>query len=332
MAIVFEQFDLDHEPVAGLRLSGTVGSGDQHAFVQWVTRLADAGATGLILDMDDLGSISEDLAVELAACQRRLLDHDGEMVFVRPNVVVNWFLDKRFGPLPHRVYETVAEAEAAFVTGQSADMAPDAVPEDLPGEVVPDETDARLSEDWPANVNEAGRPDRFSFAVVLKALQRCDDPVQWLEPLGGMLRRTGLGNGLLICRRRGDRLQLVDRCDYDFPADGWLGTLLASADCPLGVQEIAGDGLTLPEKAFLKWCDSDVVVPVLDGETRLCGALFVKSDRGGGLYRYRSGELLSLSLLGRLLANYMPVADVEPAWTPDVDELSVVEEPELLTI
>jgi len=324
MAIVFEQFDLDHEPVAGLRLSGTVGSGDQHAFVQWATRLANAGATGLILDMDDLGSISEDLAVELAACQRRLLDHDGEMVFVRPNVVVNWFLDKRFGPLPHRIFETVAAAEAVFVTGDAVDAAPDGA--------ATEETVTRLSEDWPANVNEAGRPDRFSFAVVLKALQRCDDPVQWLEPLDGMLRRTGLGSGLLMCRRRGDRLQLVDRPEYDFPADGWLGSMLASADCPLGVQEIAGDGLTLPEKAFLKWCDTDVVVPVLDGETRLCGALFVKSDRGGGLYRYRSGELLSLSLLGRLLANYMPVADVEPAWTPDVDELSVVEEPELLTI
>ncbi|MBU0743224.1 hypothetical protein KJ554_12855 [bacterium] len=324
MAIAFGHLDLTGGPVAGLRLSGTVASGDQREFAALASRLMAEGVTGLILDMSELGSISEDLAGELATSQRRLLDHDGEMVFVQPNVVINWLLDKRFGPLPHRSFVTVAEAAAAFASGEETDASP--------AESVAAETPHALSADWPVNVNESGRPDRFSFAVVLQALQRSADPMEWLEPLRVMLRRTGLGRDLLICRRNGDRLELVGRRDYAFPANGWLGSLLISADCPLGVPEIAGDGLTLPEKAFLKWCDTDVVVPVIDSGSCLCGALFVKSDRDGGLYRYRSGELLSLALLGRLLAAYMPAGEPESGATSYGGKRTVVREPELLTI
>jgi hypothetical protein len=307
MAITFAHLDLADETLAGLRLSGTVSGGDQTEFAKHAERFYNAGATGLILDMSELGSVSEDLAAELAACQRRLLDHDGEMVFVDPNVVIHWFLDRRFGPLPHRTFDTVSNAEAALVPEPREESTPPA----------PEETGSpvELPADWPANVNEAGRPDRFSFGVLRQALQRSADPRQWLEPLRSMLRLTGLGHDLMICQRRGAQLELVGRRDYAFPADGWFGSLLLSADCPLGVPEIAGDGLTLPEKAFLKWCETDVVVPIVDGEGGLRGALFVKSERDGGLYRYRSGELLSLSLLGRLLAEYLPAgeSETEPA-------------------
>ncbi len=324
MAIAFEHLDGTEGSVAGLRLSGTVASGDQHEFATLASRLIGEEAIGLILDLGGLGSISEDLAAELASCQRRLVDHDGELVFVQPNVVINWFLDKRFGPLPHRTFETVAEAEVALSSGQQDDAEP--------AEPVAAETPPALSEDWPLNVNESGRPDRFSFAVVLQTLQRSADPVLWLESLRVMLRRTGLGCDLLICQRNGDRLELAGRPDYAFPANGWLGSLLVSADCPLGVPEIAGDGLTLPEKAFLKWCNTDVVVPMIDGEARLRGALFVKSDRDGGLYRYRSGELLSLSLLGRLLAEYMPAGESGAELTCDEGARADSLVPELLTI
>ncbi|MBC8425142.1 hypothetical protein H8E07_13545 [bacterium] len=322
MAIAFEHFDAAGETLAGLRLGGTVSSGDHRDFAAHANRAVEAGATGLILDLSGLGSMSEDLAGELASCQRRLLDHDGELVFVDPNVVIGWFLDKRFGPLAHRCFDTVPEAEAALA----------APPGTEPIDTAAAEEASEPPADWVVNVNESGRPDRFSFAVVQQTLLRTADPQQWLEPLRGMLRRTGLGRDLLICRREGERLELVGRRDYAFPANGWLGSLLLSADCPLGVPEIAGDGLSLPEKAFLKWCDTDVVVPVIDGTSRLRGALFVKSDRDGGLYSYRSGELLSLALLGRLLAEYLPSGETVPA--PHSVEAAIAEllEPEALTV
>ncbi len=323
MAIVFEHFEPAGETLAGLRLGGTVSSGDHRDFSAHANRLVEAGASGLIVDMGGLGSMSEDLAAELASCQRQLLDHDGEMVFVNPNVVIGWFLDKRFGPLAHRCFDTVPEAETALAEPSPAE-APDEAPVD---------DDVREpSPDWPANVNESGRPDRFSFAVVQQTLQRTDDPREWLDPLRAMLRMTGLGRDLLLCSREGEMLELVGRKDYAFPANGWLGSLLVSADCPLGVPEIAGDGLTLPEKAFLKWCDTDVVVPVVDGSSRLRGALFVKSDRDGGLYRYRSGELLSLALLGRLLAEYLPTGETAPDPQSVEEAIAELLEPEALTV
>jgi len=320
MAIAFEYFEPAGETLAGLRLDGTVSSGDHRDFAAHANRAIEAGATGLILDLSRLGSMSEDLAGELASCQRRLLDHDGELVFVNPNVVISWFLDKRFGPLVHRCFDSVPEAEAALVAPPG------------PAEAAAENDVFESSADWVVNVNEAGRPDRFSFAVVQQAVQGSTDPQVWLEPLRGMLRRTGLGRDLLICQREGEQLELVGRRDHAFPANGWLGSLLLSADCPLGVPEIAGDGLTLPEKAFLKWCNTDVVVPVIDGANWLRGALFVKSDRDGGLYSYRSGELLSLALLGRLLAEYLPSGETVP--DPESVEAAIAEllEPEALTV
>jgi len=326
MAIAFEHIESGNPALPGVRLSGTVSGGDQEAFTAQAERLAVDELVGLIVDMDRLGSMSEDLAGEMAVWQRHLMDHDGEMVFVRPNVVINWFLDKRFGPLPHRTFETIDEAVAAL-TSPAATVDPDEPTVEPDG----DESPESIVPEWSANVNEAGRPDRISFAVVHRVMRDSRDPRLWLESLRVMLRRTGLGSNIHLCARNGDQMELVGRADYRFPAKGWLGSLLISADYPLGLSEIAGEGLTLQERAFLKWCKADVVVPLLDDDAELRGVLFVKSERDGGLYTYRSGELLSLSLLGRLLARYLPA----PEETMAQDDLATLVDrvvPELLTI
>ncbi len=329
MAIVFEHIDSGRQSLDGLRLSGTVSGGDHETFVdfaeQFMSRV-DVGVVdetvGVIVDMSDLGSISDDLAGAMASWQRKLMDHDGEMVFVRPNVVISWYLDRRLGPLPHRTFETVDEALAALSPAEPIEEI-----EEIASEPVAEEIPKPADPDWPINVNEAGRPDRISFAVVHKALRDSSDPALWMEPLRVMLRRTGLGSSIQLCRRHGDQMTLVGRSEYCFPANGWLGSLLASADCPLSLTEIAGDGLTLNERAFLKWCEADVLVPLLDDEGQLRGILCVKSERDGGLYRYRSGELLSLSLLGRLLARYLPAPAPSRAQSdPETQAELVIEE------
>jgi hypothetical protein len=259
----------------------------------------------------------------MAAWQRRLMDHDGEMVFVRPNVVINWYLDKRFGPLPHRAFETVDEAVASLTSPV----------ETAASAVEPDEDDVSdsIAPEWSVNVNEVGRPDRISFDIVHRVMRKSRDPKLWLESLRVMLRRTGLGSSIELCARNRNQMELVGRADYRFPANGWLGSLLISADCPLGLSEIAGEGLTLQERAFLKWCKADVVVPLLDDDAELRGILFVRSERDGGLYTYRSGELLSLSLLGRLLARYLPAPETAEAQS-DLEALVDSVAPELLTV
>lgn len=326
MAIVFEHIESGNPVLPGVRLSGTVADGDQAEFTAQAERLAVGEASGLIVDMDLLGSMSEDLAGEMAVWQRRLMDHDGEMVFVRPNVVINWYLDKRFGPLPHRTFETVDEAVSALVSPAATEEL-----EETTVEPDGDEISELVAPEWSVNVNEAGRPDRISFEVVHKVMRESQDPQLWLESLRVMLRRTGLGGSIQLCCRNGDKLELVDRTDYRFTAKGWLGSLLTSADCPLGLSEIAGEGLTLQERAFLKWCDADVVVPLLDDDAELRGVLFVNSGRDGGLYTYRSSELLSLSLLGRLLARYLPAPEATEA-QDDLETLVDKVAPELLTL
>ncbi len=326
MAIEFEHIESGNPALPGVRLSGTVSGGDQDEFTAQAERLAVGEGSGLIVDMDLLGSMSEDLAGEMAVWQRRLMDQDGEMVFVRPNVVINWYLDKRFGPLPHRTFETVEEAVSALIPPAATEEV-----EEASVEPDGDETAEITVPEWSANVNEAGRPDRISFDVVHRVMSQSSDPQLWLESLRVMLRRTGLGSNIQLCCRNGNQMELVGRTDYRFTANGWLGTLLTSADCPLGLSEIAGEGLTLQERAFLKWCDADVVVPLLDDDAELRGVLFVKSARDGGLYTYRSGELLSLSLLGRLLARYIPTPDATEA-QDDLETLVDKIAPEILNI
>ncbi len=322
MAITFTKLESQDPAIAALRLSGTVSTGDHLQFTDRVAELPDT-TTSLVLDMSELGSISEDLAGELAASQRRFVDNQGELVFVAPNVVIGWYLEKRFGPLPRRTFQRLEDAVAA--------LSPDAPPP--PPE--PSEEEAAFQRildpdlpEWTLDVNEVGRPDRLSLDVLHRALRGRGDPGDWLEPLRVILHRVGLAGSLQLCRRDGSSMSLVGREDYRFPAEGWFGSLLVSADCPLCLSEIVGEGLTLHERAFLKWCDADVVVPLLDDAGRLQGALFVNSARDGGLYTYRSGELLALSLLGRLLGRYLETAG---SATPETvaSELDV---PELLNI
>lgn len=329
MAITFTRIDTDRPDIVALRLCGTVSGGDHLQFTDAVADFATDDTTALVLDLRDLGSVSEDLAGEFAACQRRFVDNDAEMVFVSPNVVISWYLDRRFGPLPRRTFPDVDSAVEA--------LSPDAPPAGPPLTAEEEAFERILEPDlpeWSRDVNEVGRPDRLSLDVVHRALRNNADPSTWLEPLRVILRRVGLGSGLNLCRRDGSAMQLVGREEYRFSAEGWFGSLLVSADCPLCLSEIVGEGLTLHERAFLKWCDADVVVPLLDDAGKLQGALFVHSARDGGLYTYRSGELLSLALLGRLLGRYLvdPAPVTSAASGRPAASRSALDVPELLNI
>ena len=79
-------------------------------------------------------------------------------------------------------------------------------------------------------------------------------------------------------------------------------------------------------------CEADIIVPALSSDGELRGLLLVKSDREGSLFGYRSGELLSLSLLGHFLGSYLPGRDqADDTVVPSVLDVPA-REPDLLTV
>lgn len=272
--------------VAALRLDGTVARGDHRRFAAAAGDCLGAGARGLVLDLADLGSMSGELAAEIALLRRRLSDGGARMAVVAPSVVVAWFLRSRLGEPPLPECATVEEAAAAVLAaGDSGD-----------GEPRTGDQGASAS----AGVSGGARPSLAAVSGFLATLGGGGPSAAWTEPLNDLLRRHGLGQDAHLLRCDGERLVLDGHLDALADANGRLGTLLAEADAPLTLHELGAADLPPREQTFLRWCGADVAVP-LKADGRLLGALFVRSGQDGGLFAYRPGELLGLGLLGSLI-------------------------------
>ncbi|MBK7702855.1 MAG: hypothetical protein IPI34_08190 [bacterium] len=289
--------------VAALRLDGTVVRGDHRRFAAAAEECLGAGARGLVLDLADLGSMSGELAAEIALLRRRLSDGGARMAVVAPSVVVGWFLRSRLGEPPLPECATVAEAAAALLAAGDSDD----------GEPCRGDPGASTS------ASVSGPRLRAAASGFLATLGGGGPSAAWTESLTDLLRRHGLGQDAHLLRCDGDRLVLDGHLDALADAGGRLGTLLAEADAPLTLHELGAADLPLREQTFLRWCGADVAVPLkVDG--RLLGALFVRSGQDGGLFAYRPGELLGLGLLGSLigaqLAQLHPATAADPAVPP----------------
>ncbi|MCP4145412.1 MAG: hypothetical protein GY752_09030 [bacterium] len=124
---------------------------------------------------------------------------------------------------------------------------------------------------------------------------------QWLE----VLKSTGLCTGGRLCVVKGDIF--VDLHDKDLAID--ISTTLAKE-----LQSVRTvmktpterEGLTIFEIAFLRKCNADMVVPLLNNN-KVVGVLMLQSGRAGSLAEYRSGELLALNLVGMKIAELLSV-------------------------
>jgi len=305
MPLRFQTLPAPGAGVAALRLDGTVARGDHRRFAAAAAECLAAGDRGLVLDLTDLGSMSGELADEIALLRRSLADGGARMAVVAPSVVVGWFLRRRLGELPLPECADLAQAAAVVLT-----------PGDPGTEVPGGSANARAA--------AGGHPSLAAASEFLAVLQDDGAATAWLDSLTGLLRRHGLGQDVHLLRCDGDRLVLDGRLDALADAGGRLGALLANADAPLTLHELGVADLPAREQAFLRWSGADVAVP-LKADGRLAGALFVRSGQEGGLFAYRPGELMGLGLLGcligaRLAASAPAVAESD---VPSLDDADV---------
>ncbi|MBK9303456.1 MAG: hypothetical protein IPM94_06115 [bacterium] len=310
MPLRFQTLPEPRAGVAALRLDGTVARGDHRRFAAAAGDCLGAGARGLVLDLADLGSMSGELAAEIALMRRRLSDGGARMAVVAPSVVVAWFLRNRLGEPPLPECATVEEAAASILaTGEDGD-----------GEPCRGDPGASTS----ASVSGRARPSLAAVSGFLATLGGGGPSAAWTESLTDLLRRHGLGQDAHLLRCDGDRLVLDGHLDALADASGRLGTLLAEADAPLTLHELGAADLPTREQTFLRWCGADVAVP-LKADGRLLGALFVRSGQDGGLFAYRPGELLGLGLLGSLIGARLAQLNPETAADPAVPLQDAVE-------
>ncbi len=290
MPVRFQTSPAPRAGVAVLRFDGTVARGDHRRFAAAAGELLGAGActSGLVLELTDLLSISEELADEIALLRRRLAADGAQMAAVGASVVVGWFLQRRLGGQPLRECATVEEAAAAVPTGG----APDVVGGSPRSDTV-----------------EAGRefPSLSTVAGFLECLGGDAPSADWTAALNALLHRGGLGREAHLLRCDGDRLVLDGHLDALAEAGGRLETLLVAAQTPLSLHELDVAALSQREQNFLRWCGADVVVP-LRAAGRLQGAMLVRSGRDGGLFSYLPGELLGLSLVGCLIGGKLALS------------------------
>jgi hypothetical protein len=285
--------------VAALRLDGAVARGDHRRFAAAAAACLDAGATGLVLELTDLSSISEELADEIALLLTRLPGDGARVAVVGASVVVGWFLRRRLGELQLREGTTV-EAAAAAVAGDAAAAG------------------ARPS---PPLAAAAAMRARSSFAAAsgfLEVLAGCAATADWIAALADLVRRHGMAREVHLLRCEGGRLFLDGHLDALSAADSPLAMQLAAVDAPLAMHELGAGDLPLREQNFLRWTGADIVVP-LKAEGELKGALFVRSGHDGGLFACRPGEILGWTLLGCLIGERLAQLSPAPSFAADAD-------------
>lgn len=273
-----------------LTLRGTPRRDDGPALEAALAALPPAAA--VVLDCRELGGMSAAMAQVVARWWRRLADTGRELRVRGANVVVRWMLERHLGA-----------AAAAVLGDAAAERCPPATAD-------------------PDGAPPPAHPRRDLFHAVRAALTGEPDPAVWEDRLAEQLAAAGLAERVRLLLREGDRLVSPAHPGAAVPADGWLGSLLAGADCPVAAAELRDAGLALEEQALLRWSGADLVVPLCRAG-RLAGLLLVTAGRPGGWSAYRSGEVLALDLLGRMMVALLePVAEpmAAPADGPTVEE------------
>ena len=285
------RLDILETPAPGAvlaRLSGFGGRDDQRLVADFAAGCECHGWRSVVLDLSDLGGMTRVVAEDLARLRRDLDDRGGALILVAPNVAVHWLLAREFGTDP----ECAVDVASAFTSLDIVTVSPFVEIDHVQGEA-----EVRTPIPFPVV-----RPERGLAATLASVVARDAVPEHWLGALSVALDKAGLAEKVVLSRRRGDRLQVVGREDPGMPAEGWLGSTLAMTGVLLDAAEISERGLTLEERAYLRWCGAELHLPLVHaGE--LVGLLSLVTGRGRGLAGLRSGEVLALECLGLILAS-----------------------------
>ncbi len=278
--------DPERDDLFVVELAGAAGYGDAEQVSDLIEDCRARRIHNVIVDLHQLGSTSRMLAQELAGWQRWLMDHDGTLVVVDPNVAVRWLLEQAFGSLLLDIAPDRESALGRWTAGDSPD-------EDMVG----------------MNVNIAARtlgshashPDRSILETLGAAFEHLRDPADCDVSITAALTRAGLVEGSVLLLVHDDKLVAANSDEVQIPAYGWFGSLLQGADHLMAREEIGTDGLSVPEMALMKWTGADLYLPLIS-RSRFHGVLALTSGRDGGLMSYRSGEILALGLIGQWIA------------------------------
>ncbi len=264
------------ERIAAFRVTGTPVPDEGRDLVSHLRDGIPDRAEEIHLDLAGVTAMPDDLARALVSLWRDLQDRGTGLRITGTTVVVGWVLARHLGPV---AAEVLGDERWAVLAG------------------------GRKRAGIPVDRQE--RPERDVAVRLQFRLREAADPVAVEREIAATLTRCGLAAGVVLAISSGGRLLVPGSGEvHPVPASGWLGSLLASADCPLATDEIDLAGLTLEERALLKWSGADLLVPLLHGG-ELRGLLLLRSGREAGLAGYRSGEVLALDLLGRSLAGHL---------------------------
>ena len=287
------------------RLSGYGSRDDRHLVEDFDGECERHGWRSVIMDLTDLGGITQTVAAALAVLGRHLDDQGGGLVFVAPNVAVHWLLVREFGSEPDCAVDVSGALSALEITTTS-DVSAAADPEIQP-----------VSELRPGGI----RPERGIAATLNSALKREEGPERWLSAMTAAMAMAGLADRVVFCRRVGDHLHVVGRRAHSLPADGWLGSFLATTGVLLEATELSERGLANEERAYLRWSGAELHLPLVF-EGRLVGLLSFDTGRERGLIGLRSSEVLALECVGLVLTSHLVAYDAGSMQTTDIDDLA----------
>jgi len=114
LATRFEPLNLGVPDVLGIKMHGAFSRGDNRRLLNLAARCLERDKTRLILDCRDLDSLGGGGAQVLADLQSRLVEREGEAVFVAVGEIIRRFLEVKFEGLPLRCYPDQEAALAAL--------------------------------------------------------------------------------------------------------------------------------------------------------------------------------------------------------------------------
>lgn len=310
MATRFEPIALGEPTVSGIRLHGAFGRGDRQRLMNLADRCIQKQKRRLVIDCSDLDSLGGGGAAALADLQGRLLERDGEMVFVGAGEVVLRFLRSKFANLPLRCFETVAAALTALGVASPPESGPaTAADKTTAAAAPPDERGADLDRLLEKVQPEGERPDPLvrrtadlvtaayvSLEDVLQAAHDGSNPPVIGEALSQLLDSHDLAAETIYCHAHGHQYQAASG-KVRLPAAGGVVAGLLRIKRPLTLLDLEDGELWDEESALLEELQPDLILPLICRD-ELTGIAFLR--RGGEEREYGICEIFALELLLRL--------------------------------
>ncbi|MBU8869418.1 MAG: hypothetical protein KOO60_00965 [Gemmatimonadales bacterium] len=335
MATRFQSIELENPELFGVGLTGTVAPGDKKLLIELADKCLAKEKVNLILDFSQVRTMGGGGASVLAGFQEKLLSVGGEAVFVGAGEIVRNFLEQKFGGLPLRHFDDVAEAEVALSKNMPVPTEPEAdeAEEGELGELgavgffaedsqtedpriddpqiddpfVEDSGERTVdspSEDLAENPAPTGRrkDHRYtSLAEAVKALgniSEAEGQKEYADALNNLLFSQGLAETVTLLVANNGLLATHDQ-KFSLKGSGPLAGQFLQVDRPFTLLDIQDDELLEEEIVLLAQLNPDMILPVVkDGEL----SAVILLTRGGDDREYTVAENFAFELLLTILS------------------------------